>query len=211
MENKRARSFLQARIPHASGAQLSPFSPRLYREVFQRAHDAVTVIDVRARRHVEVNPAACSLTGYSRRELLALDPVALAAEPQRFMRLLHRGRRGMVVEARRILLRKDGAHVPVEARLSMLPNGRSALVLAVMRDISRLVEAQKVQAAHQRTNFHADFVATVSHELRTPIAAIKGAAETLIAGALRRPKERRTFVGMIHRQAGHLHRSSMAY
>ena len=51
-----------------------------------------------------------------------------------------------------------------------------------------------------------DFVANASHELRTPVAAIRGAAETLLAGALDEPEPARTFVEIVHRQAERLAR-----
>jgi two-component system phosphate regulon sensor histidine kinase PhoR len=49
-------------------------------------------------------------------------------------------------------------------------------------------------------------VANASHELRTPVAAIRGAAETLLAGALDQPETARGFVEIVHRQAERLSR-----
>jgi two-component system phosphate regulon sensor histidine kinase PhoR len=51
-----------------------------------------------------------------------------------------------------------------------------------------------------------DFVANASHELRTPVAAIRGAAETLLSGALEDPRAARSFVEIVHRQAERLSR-----
>jgi two-component system phosphate regulon sensor histidine kinase PhoR len=58
-------------------------------------------------------------------------------------------------------------------------------VLALCRDVTE----EKRAAATRR-----DFVANASHELRTPVAAIRGAAETLLDGALADPAAARTFV-----------------
>ena len=52
-----------------------------------------------------------------------------------------------------------------------LSEERPASVVATLRDITELDGALKLKT---------DFVANASHELRTPIAAIKGAAETLV-------------------------------
>jgi two-component system phosphate regulon sensor histidine kinase PhoR len=51
-----------------------------------------------------------------------------------------------------------------------------------------------------------DFVANASHELRTPVTAIRGAAETLLAGALADPDSARHFVDMVARHAERLAR-----
>lgn len=70
-------------------------------------------------------------------------------------------------------------------------------VLLLCRDVTE----EKRAAATRR-----DFVANASHELRTPVAAIRGAAETLLDGALADPAAARTFVEIVHRQAERLGR-----
>ena len=70
-------------------------------------------------------------------------------------------------------------------------------VLLLARDVTE----EKRAAATRR-----DFVANASHELRTPVAAIRGAAETLLGGALDQPAAARTFVEIINRQAERLAR-----
>jgi two-component system phosphate regulon sensor histidine kinase PhoR len=70
-------------------------------------------------------------------------------------------------------------------------------VLCLVRDVTE----ERRAAATRR-----DFVANASHELRTPVAAIRGAAETLLAGALDRPETARGFVEIVHRQAERLSR-----
>ena len=70
-------------------------------------------------------------------------------------------------------------------------------VLLSLRDTTE----EKRAAATRR-----DFVANASHELRTPVAAIRGAAETLLSGALEQPAAARSFVEIVHRQAERLSR-----
>jgi two-component system phosphate regulon sensor histidine kinase PhoR len=70
-------------------------------------------------------------------------------------------------------------------------------VLLLLRDVTE----EKRAAATRR-----DFVANASHELRTPVAAIRGAAETLLGGALDQPGAARGFVEIVHRQAERLAR-----
>ncbi len=70
-------------------------------------------------------------------------------------------------------------------------------VLLLMRDVT---DAKRAEAMRR------DFVANASHELRTPVTAIRGAADTLLGGALADPESARRFVDMIARHAERLAR-----
>lgn len=69
--------------------------------------------------------------------------------------------------------------------------------LVVMHEITDLRRLEQVRK---------DFVANVSHELRTPLTAIKGFAETLLAGALQDEKNSRRFVEIIRDHSTRLSR-----
>lgn len=70
-------------------------------------------------------------------------------------------------------------------------------VLLLLRDVT---EQKRAEATRR------DFVANASHELRTPIAAIRAAAETLLAGAVDEPAAARGFVDIVARHAERLSR-----
>jgi len=70
----------------------------------------------------------------------------------------------------------------------------AVLVLHEITDLRRLERVRQ------------DFVANVSHEFRTPLTAIQGFAETLLAGALEDPANRRRFVEIIREHATRLAR-----
>lgn len=80
----------------------------------------------------------------------------------------------------------------VMAIASPLPGGRALLV---MRDLTGQKRAESVRR---------DFISNASHELRTPVAAIAGAAETLLGMDL--GEGQRTFAELIARQASRLAR-----
>ncbi len=80
-----------------------------------------------------------------------------------------------------------------ELEAVLLEADSGAMVL--LRDITELERLERVRK---------DFVANVSHELRTPLTAIRGAAETLLDGALEDTARRRRFVEMIASNAIHL-------
>jgi two-component system phosphate regulon sensor histidine kinase PhoR len=66
--------------------------------------------------------------------------------------------------------------------------GDTTGAVVVLHDITELRRLERVRR---------DFVANVSHEFRTPLTAIQGFAETLLAGALDDPQNRRRFLEII--------------
>jgi two-component system phosphate regulon sensor histidine kinase PhoR len=70
-------------------------------------------------------------------------------------------------------------------------------VLLLLRDVT---DARRAEATRR------DFVANASHELRTPVAAIRAAAETLLAGAVDDREAARGMVDIVARHAERLAR-----
>jgi two-component system phosphate regulon sensor histidine kinase PhoR len=69
-----------------------------------------------------------------------------------------------------------------------------------------LMVLQDVTAIRRLENMRSEFVANVSHELKTPVAAVKGFAETLLAGAMNEPDTARSFLTIIHDESERLNR-----
>ena len=85
----------------------------------------------------------------------------------------------------------------LQVEVAPMPQGgsRSGGVVTVFSDITERKRTEEMRR---------DFVANVSHELRTPLSAIKGAAETLLDGALDNPKFSRKFTETIQRHTKRL-------
>jgi two-component system phosphate regulon sensor histidine kinase PhoR len=75
--------------------------------------------------------------------------------------------------------------------------GTAIGAVLVLHDISELRRLERVRQ---------DFVANVSHEFKTPLTAIRGFAETLLAGALEDVDHRKRFVEIIQDHAERLTR-----
>ncbi len=70
-------------------------------------------------------------------------------------------------------------------------------ILLMFHDISEILHLENVRR---------DFVANVSHELKTPVTSIKGYAETLIYGDMKKDEEQyMKFLNVIYSQADRLH------
>ncbi len=91
-------------------------------------------------------------------------------------------------------VRLPSSDVVVQASISpVAPSGG----LLVLRD---LTEEKRMESIRR------DFIANASHELRTPVAAISGAVETLLGGAVKLDPDAKGFVEMIARHAERLAR-----
>lgn len=128
-------------------------SERKHRLRFMHAADAILVID-RNGRYIDANPAASKLLGYSRDEFLNLSVPALslpaerAGARKRFGKLLGTG----VSRRERVIQRKDGTHVHVEAHAMHLGDGT---IQTTVRDITERKEAEEhLHQVLQRLRFH---------------------------------------------------------
>jgi two-component system phosphate regulon sensor histidine kinase PhoR len=81
--------------------------------------------------------------------------------------------------------------------LPMTVNDQYAGIVIVLHDITAIRRLERMRS---------EFVANVSHELRTPITAIKGFAETLIAGAMNDKDTAMSFLQIIHDESNRLNR-----
>ena len=107
----------------------------LFKAVFDTSLDAIMIADDEGR-YVDVNPAACRLTGRSREELLELSVFDLPAhESESSIKELWQGFKSKEARlAQHVIKRKDGAHLTVE--YSAVANFLPGLHLSVIRDIS---------------------------------------------------------------------------
>ncbi len=117
-----------------------------YFRLFEHALDAVLVVDARGG-YIAANPAACQLTGYTREEILEMRVGDLAIDEERQLssERLDLLRRAGWSRRDRMLRRKDGSHVRVEAHAVALGDGSFQTVL---RDIS---DRTKAHEATQRS------------------------------------------------------------
>jgi PAS domain S-box-containing protein len=156
-------------------------------------------------RFMRVNDRYCEITGYSRDELLKMNPLDvdhpddLELDRERVARFLS----GVepVYRAEKRYLRKDGSvrWVRVAANLLRDANPGSFHSAAIVEDITeRKLAEQAVQDADRRKD---EFIATLAHELRNPLAPMQTAVELLRDMD---PEQAKWCHGVIARQLKHL-------
>ncbi|MCH7526994.1 MAG: PAS domain S-box protein [Planctomycetes bacterium] len=141
-------------------------SERKHRLRFMEAVDAILIVD-REGRYIDANPAACTLTGYSRAELTSMRiPDLSPAEDREYaLARFERLKVEKVTRRERRIRCKDGTYVEVEVQAINLGDGTFQTSI---RDISvrTAAEAQLSQAL-QQLRFHIERM-PLGHIVWTP-------------------------------------------
>lgn len=160
-----------------------------------------------------VNPAVCSLFGYTETELVGQPVSILLPEDERSQHdhyLAHSALHApKVIHRTRALQgrRKDGSLFPIELNVSPMQFGHRKYFIGVIRDISERHQYQQelinaMRQAEQANRAKSEFLAKMSHELRTPLNAIIGFSQLLKLEDLQ--VDQRESVNMIESSGSHL-------
>ncbi|HUR41265.1 MAG TPA: PAS domain S-box protein [Verrucomicrobiae bacterium] len=129
-------------------------SERHYRELFDLALYAI-VVGEPGGRYVDVNPAACTLTGYTREELLEMKFRLLAApeEQAKVAAAVARMALGKVIREEWRARRKDGSLIIIEVSARQRDDG---LIQAFIHDITARRQAEEIlrKRADELETFH---------------------------------------------------------
>jgi len=154
-------------------------SERNFRMLFEQATDGIFICDDDLR-FLDVNPAACRITGYTREELLTLGVHDMLApgEPS-LARDLPGFSTGQVVTIEHPAVRKDGSRYIAEVTAKRLPDGR---VQSFVRDVTErlALQAQLLQA--QKMESIVRLAGGIAHDFNNLLTVINGTADLAIAG-----------------------------
>jgi len=140
-----------------------------FRSLFEHVPDAIFVADATGH-YFDVNPAATTLLGYTRDELLRRTVMDIAADAQASEEAFDQMRQTGAWRGEREVLRKDGAVVPTEVQATAIVLPTETVYLSVVRDISERRAAERMQQ---------DFIAMVAHDLKNPLTTLKGNAQLM--------------------------------
>ncbi|MDF2671069.1 MAG: histidine kinase [Paenibacillus sp.] len=146
---------------------------------------------------VLLNRQAEEILGFSSRELLG-KPFDHAKQPFELIQMIQecRDRNERIREEMNFYFPEERVLEVNLVPMIQIDQEWAGLVI-VLHDITAIRRLEKVRS---------EFVANVSHELKTPVAAVKGFAETLLAGAMNDPAIAKQFLQIIYDESERLNR-----
>ncbi|NWF52049.1 MAG: PAS domain S-box protein [Nitrospirae bacterium] len=117
-------------------------SEKKYRDLIEQAMDGIAILD-KQLNIIDVNPAACQISGFSREELIGLDAKKLILEEELAYKPLDLSRvlKGEIIRTERKIRRKDGKIIILDIGSKLLEDG---LIQVIFRDITEHKEAEKL-------------------------------------------------------------------
>ena len=131
-------------------------SLRRFRAAMDATEDAIFLVDRKNFCFLDVNDTACRMLGYTREELIALDPAALRTATRQQLEHMYDHLIAGQQELRMQevwMERKDGTRLPVELHRRALRSDEGWIIVSVARDITerRQSEQRLLRLAHHDT------------------------------------------------------------
>jgi PAS domain S-box-containing protein len=165
-------------------------SERKYRELLKHAPSGIYEIDFRKKRFLTVNDVVCQLTGYSREELLEMDPMDVLDEKSKidFQARINQWLKGEKPDKHvdYKVLTKDGRELYASLNVTFIndEDGIPQGATIVGQDITERKKAEKelqesqkqalelVEKLNRAGQNKNEFISVLSHELRNPLASV---------------------------------------
>ena len=150
-----------------------------FRMLFEQATEGIFVTDPEGR-FVDVNPAACTLTGYTREEIAAMTvaDLVLPEEVPRVASAIAELSAGQVITGEWRARRKDGCIYIVEVSAKRLADGR---LRAFARDITERTQLQAQLLQAQKMESLGRLAGGIAHDFNNLLTVINGTADFAIA------------------------------
>jgi len=174
-----------------------------YRDLFQNANDLIWIGDYNGK-FLSINNHLKSFTGYSKKELLSLNPILLIQPEDRF-RIIRRYRQVLKNQTTDIELNtvtKNGQVHPIWLKMRpIIKNNQIVGVHGIGRDISELRRAQNEirESEEQKRESLRQFTLRLAHEIKNPLASIKSSAQLVAASDNAKNPQIDKHMGIINR------------
>jgi PAS domain S-box-containing protein len=156
-------------------------SEKKFRTLFEESKDTIFVLNT-ANRFIDINRAGVDLTGYTKAELLSLDPIKLYCDPQERKRLWQRvDSSGFVIDYEAEIRRKDGEKIIVHLSVSAIrdESGQISCYQGIVRDVTERKRLEQQLAQAQKMESIGVLAGGVAHDFNNLLTGISGFGEIL--------------------------------
>ena len=156
-------------------------SEEKYRDLFQNANDLIWTMD-KTGKFLSVNNHFKNLSGYSKKELFAINPLTLIHPEHQFriircyLKVLTDGPTGTELN----VMTKSGEIRPIWLKMRpIMKNNQIIGIHGIGRDITEIRHAQQElrESEEQKRESMRQFILKLAHEVKNPLASIKSSAQ----------------------------------
>jgi len=119
---------------------------RRFRLAMEVTAEAIFLVDRASMAFIDINDAACQMLGYSREELIKLDPMTLSGRSRDEMEQVYDNLIASGENADRVSIevqRHDGSILPVEIYRKALDSNGKWIVVSALRDVTERRDAER--------------------------------------------------------------------
>jgi len=151
-----------------------------FEAIYKTSKDGIAILDIETTAFLDVNPAYCEMTGFTKKELLNTSCMKLSVEEDRTRSkkaLLEVLEKGYITNFIKTCKVKSGNSITVNMSISLMDDKKRILVGS--KDITKQKELEDEilkakDKAETATKTKSEFLANMSHEIRTPMNGIIG-------------------------------------
>ncbi len=158
-----------------------------YRSLFEGAHDAILIYSVEDQIVLDLNQRACQTYGYSRDEFIGMPLASIAVDgsstDEYIPQLIQEKHLDKEFFAHHKC--KDGRHITLEVRASLIPYQGKNAILSINRDVTNRLQEEMELDRHRRqletmVQERTAELKLANDQLRVQIAALASAANGII-------------------------------
>ncbi|MCX6157316.1 MAG: PAS domain S-box protein [Ignavibacteriae bacterium] len=152
-----------------------------YRTLFETERDSLFLIDKETFEILDVNDSACSMYGYSKKEMLKMKNYDVSAEPEKTIKFTQNLEERISLRYHK---KKDGTVFPVDISANEILFRNRSVIFTAIRDITEQMKYEEdiviKNEELERINAEKDkFFAIIAHDLRSPFTGFLGFTDLL--------------------------------